>query len=96
MRNKQSFINQLVAVDNVFDGIETKTKSLTEAKNTGMEKRREAFKKLEEVNFIRDLLGVRARKIDGTEQWKAAAPGEYLVFDPTRKIYVYAQKKGGQ
>jgi hypothetical protein len=94
--NKQSFINQLVAVDNVFDGIEAKTKSLTEAKNTGMEKRREAFKKLEEVNFIRDLLGVRARKIDGTEQWKAAAPGEYLVFDPTRKIYVYAQKKGGR
>lgn len=94
--NKQSFINQIIAVDNVFDSIEAKTKALTEAKNTGMEKRREAFKKLEEVNFIRDLLGVRARKIDNTEQWASAAPGEYLVFDPTRKIYVYAQKKGGR
>jgi len=94
--NKQSFINQIIAVDNVFDSIEAKTKALTEAKNTGMEKRREAFKKLEEVNFIRDLLGVRARKIDNTEQWTSAAPGEYLVFDPTRKIYVYAQKKGGR
>jgi hypothetical protein len=94
--NKQSFINQIVAVDNVFDSIESKTKTLTGARNTGIEKRREAFKKLEEVNFIRDLLGVRARKIDNTEQWKSAAPGEYLVLDPTRKIYVYAQKKGGQ
>jgi hypothetical protein len=45
---------------------------------------------------VRDLLGVRQRKIDNTDQWKAAAPGEYLVFDPNRKIYVYAQKKGTQ
>jgi hypothetical protein len=94
--NKQSFINQIIALDNVFSGIEDKTSSLTQARETGMEKRREAFKKLEEVNFIRDLLGVRQRKIDNTDQWKAAAPGEYLVFDPNRKIYVYAQKRGTQ
>ena len=94
--NKQSFINQVIALDNVFSGIEEKTSSLTQARETGLEKRREAFKKLEEVNFVRDLLGVRQRKIDNTDQWKAAAPGEYLVFDPNRKIYVYAQKKGTQ
>jgi hypothetical protein len=94
--NKQSFINQIIALDNVFSGIEEKTSSLTQARETGLEKRREAFKKLEEVNFVRDLLGVRQRKIDNTDQWKAAAPGEYLVFDPNRKIYVYAQKKGAQ
>jgi hypothetical protein len=94
--NKQSFINQIIALDNVFSGIEDKTTALTQARETGMEKRREAFKKLEEVNFVRDLLGVRQRKIDNTDQWKAAAPGEYLVFDPNRKIYVYAQKKGTQ
>jgi hypothetical protein len=94
--NKQSFINQIIALDNVFSGIEEKTSSLTQAKETGLEKRREAFKKLEEVNFVRDLLGVRQRKIDSTDQWKAAAPGEYLVFDPNRKIYVYAQKRGTQ
>jgi hypothetical protein len=92
--NKQSFINQIIALDNVFSGIEDKTAALTQARETGMEKRREAFKKLEEINFVRDLLGVRQRKIDNTDQWKAAAPGEYLVFDPNRKIYVYAQKKG--
>jgi hypothetical protein len=94
LANKQSFINQIIALDNVFNSIEDKTSALTQAKETGMEKRREAFKKLEEVNFIRDLLGVRQRKIDNPEQWKAAAPGEYLVFDPNRKIYVYAQKRG--
>ena len=94
--NKQSFINQIIALDNVFSGIEDKTTALTQARETGMEKRREAFKKLEEVNFVRDLLGVRQRKIDNTDQWKAATPGEYLVFDPNRKIYVYAQKKGTQ
>jgi len=94
LANKQSFINQIIALDNVFNSIEDKTSALTQAKETGMEKRREAFKKLEEVNFIRDLLGVRQRKIDNPDQWKAAAPGEYLVFDPNRKIYVYAQKRG--
>ena len=94
LANKQSFINQIIALDNVFNSIEDKTSALTQAEETGMEKRREAFKKLEEVNFIRDLLGVRQRKIDNPDQWKAAAPGEYLVFDPNRKIYVYAQKRG--
>ena len=92
--NKQSFINQLIALDNVFGGIEEKTSALTRARETGMEKRREAFKKLEEVNFVRDLLGVRQRKIDTPDAWKSAPPGEYLVFDPNRRIYVYGQKKG--
>jgi len=90
--NKQSFINQLIALDNVFNEIQQKTSALTSAKETGMDKRREAFKKLEEVNFVRDLIGVRQRKIDTPEEWKSAAPGEYLVFDPNRRIYVYGQK----
>jgi hypothetical protein len=94
MTNKQSYINQLVALDGVFDSIETKTRGLAEAKETGMSARQDAYKKLEEVNFVRDLLGVKSRKINNTEAWKAAPPGEYLVFDPNRKIYVYAQKRG--
>lgn len=94
--NKQSFINQIVALDNVLDGIESKTRELSTTGRVGSANRQAATKKLEEISFVRDLIGVRARKIDGTEQWKAAAPGEYLVYDPTRKIYVYAQKKGGQ
>ena len=94
MTNKQSYINQLVALDGVFDSIETKTRGLAEAKETGMSARQDAYKKLEEVNFVRDLLGVKSRKINNTEAWKAAPPGEYLVFDPNRKVYVYAQKRG--
>jgi hypothetical protein len=94
LTNKQAYLNQIVALDNVFDGIQTKTQGVADTKNTGMETRREAYKKLEEVNFIRDLLGVRERKISTTEAWKSAPPGEYLVFDPNRKVYVYARKKG--
>jgi hypothetical protein len=94
LTNKQAYINQIVALDNVFDGIQTKTQGVADTKNTGMDARREAYKKLEEVNFIRDLLGVRERKINTTEAWKSAPPGEYLVFDPNRKVYVYARKKG--
>lgn len=94
--NKQSFINQIVALDNVLDGIESKTRELSTTAKVGSDNRKAANKKLEEIGFVRDLIGVRARKIDGTEAWKAAPPGEYLVLDPTRKIYVYAQKKGGQ
>jgi hypothetical protein len=96
MTNKQSYINQLVAFDNVFDSIEEKTRALAEKKETGMGARQDAYKKLEEVNFVRDLLGVKSRKINSTEAWKAAPPGEYLVFDPNRKVYVYARKRGNQ
>ncbi len=90
--NKQSFINQIVALDNVLDGIESKTRELSTTGRVGSANRQAATKKLEEINFVRDLIGVRSRKITGTEQWSAAPPGEYLVYDPTRKIYVYGKK----
>lgn len=94
--NKQSFINQIIALDNVLDGIEGKTRELSTTEKVGSDNRKAANKKLEEINFVRDLVGVRDRRINSTAQWNAAPPGEYLVFDPTRKIYVYAQKKGGR
>lgn len=94
--NKKSFINQITALDNVLDGIEGKTRELSTTAEVGSDNRKAANKKLEEINFIRGMIGVRARKIDNTEQWTAAPPGEYLVFDPTRKIYVLREKKRGQ
>jgi hypothetical protein len=94
--NRESYINQLVALDNVFDGLAQRAISVANEPKTGLTNRRDAEKKLQDINQIRDLLGVQARKINNTEQWKAAPPGEYLVYDPGRKIFVYARKGAQQ
>lgn len=92
LANQVSYVNQLIALDNVFDTIETKTKELSENKNIGIAKRQEAYKKLEEVTNIRDLLGIRDKKISSPEVWATLPPGEYLVLDPQKKVFVLRPK----
>lgn len=94
--NKQSFINRITALDNVLAGIEQKTRTLSETREIGMTKRNEAYKKLEDIKFVRDLLGVQQRKINNPEEWAASPPGEYLVYDPNKGVYVYREKKGAK
>jgi hypothetical protein len=96
LTNKQSYINSLVALDSVFESIGRKSATLAQTPKVGSSERQNQVKKTEDVNFVRDLLGVKSRKIDNTEAWKAAPPGEYLVYDPSRRIYVYARKRGTQ
>lgn len=94
--NKQSYINRIAALDNVLSGIEEKTRALSETLEIGTSKRNEAYRKLEDIKFVRDLLGVQSRKINTPQEWAASPPGEYLVYDPNNRIYVYRQKKGAK
>ena len=68
LANRESYINQLVALDNVFDGLAQRAISVANEPKTGLTNRRDAEKKLQDINQIRDLLGVQARKINNTEE----------------------------
>ena len=80
--NKNGFINQIIALDNVLEGIENKTMSIRDQEKTGIAARQAATKKLEEITAVRELLGIQQRTITDPNVWKTLPPGEYIVINP--------------
>lgn len=82
LTNKNAYINQIIALDNVIEGIEKKTQTILSTPKVGIDKRQEANKKLEEIKAMRELLGIQARTVTDPEVWKTLPPGQYVVVDP--------------
>jgi len=80
--NKNGYINQIIALDNVLEGIEGKTASIRDMEKTGIAARQAATKKLEEITAVRELLGIQQRTITNPSVWKTLPPGEYIVMNP--------------
>jgi hypothetical protein len=86
------FQNALIAVDNVISDIEKSTLRKSQSIPVGTKNRQEEELRLEEIRTIRGMIGLPPR-INSTEQWKSAPPGQYLVFDPNSNIYIPAVKR---
>lgn len=82
LSNKNGYINQIIALDNVLEGIESKTASIRDLEKTGIAARQAATKKLEEITAVRELLGIQQRTITNPSVWKTLPPGEYIVMNP--------------
>jgi len=80
--NKNSYINQIIGLDNVLEGIEKKTRNIQNEPRTGISARNDATKKLEELAAVRDLLGIQQRTVTDPAVWKTLPPGEYIVLNP--------------
>ena len=80
--NKNGYLNQIIALDNVIEGIEKKTLSIQSQEKTGIAARQAATKKLEEISAVRDLLGIQKRTVLDPSVWKTLPPGEYIVVNP--------------
>jgi len=80
--NKNGYINQIIALDNMFETMEQKTRSVFAEEKTGIAARNEAARKLEDLNSIRGLLGIQSRTITDPEVWKTLPPGDYVVVNP--------------
>ena len=80
--NKNGYINQVIAIDNILEGIETKTRNVQSEPKTGIAIRNAATKKLEELTAVRDLLGIQQRTVIDPGVWKTLPPGEYIVINP--------------
>jgi hypothetical protein len=92
LSNKNAYINQIIALDNVFEGIENKTYSVLNEPKTGITSRNEAAKKLEEIGAVREMLGIQQRTFlptapnynsdEDRRKWAALPPGQYIVLNP--------------
>jgi hypothetical protein len=80
--NKNGYINQIIALDNVLEGIETKTRNIQSETKTGITARNAATKKLEELTAVRDLLGIQQRTVVDPAVWKTLPAGDYIVMNP--------------
>jgi len=80
--NKNAYINQIISLDNVLEGIEGKTASIRDKEKTGIAARQAATKKLEEITAVRELLGIQQRTVTDPSVWKTLPPGEYIVMNP--------------
>ena len=80
--NKNGYINQIIGLDNVLEGIERKTSSIRDQEKTGIAARQAATKKLEEITAVRELLGIQQRTITDPNVWRTLPPGEYIVINP--------------
>jgi hypothetical protein len=80
--NKNGYINQIIGLDNVLEGIENKTASIRDQEKTGIAARQAATKKLEEITAVRELLGIQQRTITDPRVWASLPPGEYIVINP--------------
>jgi len=80
--NKNGYINQVIALDNMFETMEQKTRSVFAEEKTGIAARNDAARKLEDLNSIRGLLGIQSRTITDPEVWKTLPPGDYVVINP--------------
>jgi hypothetical protein len=92
LSNKNAYINQIIALDNVLEGIENKTYSVLNEAKTGITSRNEAAKKLEELGAVREMLGIQQRTFlptapnynsdEDRRKWAALPPGQYIVLNP--------------
>ena len=80
--NKNGYINQIIALDNVLEGIEKKTFDIQSQERTGIAARQAATKKLEEISAVRDLLGIQQRTVVDPSVWPTLPAGEYIVVNP--------------
>ena len=80
--NKSSYMNQIIALDNVIEGIESKTQNILQEPKVGVTARQAATKKLEEIGAVRDLLGIKSRIVTDPNVWRTLPPGEYIVVNP--------------
>lgn len=80
--NKNGYINQIIGLDNVLEGIERKTLGIQNQERTGIAARQAATKKLEEITAVRELLGIQQRTITDPKVWATLPPGEYIVVNP--------------
>jgi len=80
--NKNGYINSIIALDKVLEGIEKKTFDIQSEEKTGIQARQAATKKLEEIGAVRDLLGIQQRTVIDPSVWKTLPPGEYIVLNP--------------
>jgi hypothetical protein len=80
--NRPGYINQVIAMDNVLEGIETKTRNVISETKTGITARNAATKKLEELTAVRDLLGIQQRTVADPAVWKTLPAGDYIVMNP--------------
>jgi hypothetical protein len=80
--NKNGYINQIIGLDNVLEGIENKTLNIQSQARVGVAARQAATKKLEEITAVRELLGIQQRTITDPDVWRTLPPGEYIVVNP--------------
>lgn len=92
LQNRTGYVNRLVALDNIFAAKEQQAVDQAEVREIGIPARNKLYGQIGEYRYIRDQLGIRDRKINSPEQWNSAPPGEYLVLDPAKGIYVLGTK----
>ena len=92
--NKVSYYYKLVVLDRILEDMEVETRSLINTPKIAKALLQDLHSKLYEIRNIRSQLGVSERKINNTEEWSMAAPGDWLVFNHDQKIYAYRQKLG--
>jgi hypothetical protein len=80
--NKNGYINQIIALDNVIEGLQSRAERVRDEPKTGITARNEAIKKLEDITSIRELFGIQSRTITDPEVWKTLSPGDYIVVNP--------------
>ena len=80
--NKNGYINQIIALDNVVEGLQRRAENLRDEPKTGITARNDAIKKLEDISAIRDLFGIQQRTVIDPSVWPALPPGEYIVVNP--------------
>ena len=80
--NKNGYINQIIALDNVVEGLQKRQEAVRDEPKTGITARNEAIKKLEDITSIRELFGIQSRTITDPEVWKTLPPGDYVVINP--------------
>jgi hypothetical protein len=93
--NKNGYINQIIALDNVVEGLQKRQESIRDEPKTGVTARQEAIKKLEDIASIRELFGIQQRTITDPAVWKNLPPGEYIVIDPQTGFKVVQPKYSG-
>jgi hypothetical protein len=81
--NKNGYINQIIGLDNVLEGIERREFTIQNQERTGIAARQAATKKLEEISAVRELLGIQQRTITDPKVWATLPPGEYIVVNPS-------------
>jgi hypothetical protein len=91
LSNKNAYINQIIALDNVLESIENKTYSVFNEPKTGISSRNDAAKKLEELSAVREMLGIQQRTFlpvapnynsdEDRKKWAALPPGQYIVLN---------------
>lgn len=80
--NRNGYINQIIALDNVVDGLQSRAEKVRDEPKTGITARNDAIKKLEDIASIRDLFGIQQRTVTDPNVWKTLPPGEYIVINP--------------